>query len=366
MSFSLDKLTIKGFKSIEFIDEFELKALNIVVGANGAGKSNFVSFFKLLNELINNRLNSYVVVTGGARDMLFNGKQPADKIEFSTRFGRHGFRFSLVPTVKDEFMIEDEARFDQHQPDGWLALGSNTQGQSKMVHEACNDDSKNSFKIYQAIKQWQIYHFHDTSSKAKMRHYDIVENNEKLAIDASNIAPFLLKLKNQYQRAYKQILAACQLVMPFLDDFILKEVTRGQKREVNLSWRQKDSDYPFQPYHLSDGSIRFICLATALLQPTPPSTIIFDEPELGLHPSALQVLAELIGAAATRMQVIVATQSPILIDQFAVEDIVTVNRVNGATSFKRLHEDELKQWLEDYSLGELWVKNVIQAGANYE
>jgi predicted ATPase len=120
-----------------------------------------------------------------------------------------------------------------------------------------------------------------------------------------------------------------------------------------------------QPYHLSDGSIRFICLVTALLQPNPPATLIIDEPELGLHPEAIRILGELINATSKRTQVIVATQSPLLIDQFAIEDIVVVNHKDGQSVFDRLDEKNFNQWLRDYSVGELWTKNVIQGGANY-
>lgn len=121
-----------------------------------------------------------------------------------------------------------------------------------------------------------------------------------------------------------------------------------------------------QPYHLSDGTIRFICLSTALLQPNPPATIIIDEPELGLHPSAIGILAELIETASRRTQVIVATQSPLLMDYFSPEDIIVVNRKNGSSVFERLKAEDYKEWFEDFSLGELWVKNVIAGGPNHE
>jgi len=121
-----------------------------------------------------------------------------------------------------------------------------------------------------------------------------------------------------------------------------------------------------QPYHLSDGSIRFICLASALLQPDLPSTLIIDEPELGLHPEAIRVLGELIHAAAMRTQILVATQSPLLIDQFKIEDIVTVNRKDDQSVFERLDKEDFDKWLEDYSTGELWAKNVIQGGVSHE
>ena len=154
--------------------------------------------------------------------------------------------------------------------------------------------------------------------------------------------------------------------MPFFADLNLEIEDYGDKQQINLSWFQKGSDYPMQPYHLSDGSIRFICIAAAMLQPNPPSTIIIDEPELGLHPATISIIAELIQDAAKRTQVIIATQSPALIDQFSVADIVVVNREDGASTFKRLDERDFSEWLKNYSVGELWSKNVISGGPVYE
>ena len=155
-------------------------------------------------------------------------------------------------------------------------------------------------------------------------------------------------------------------MLPFFDDFILDVSRYGEAEKVKLTWRQKGSDFPMQPYHLSDGSIRFICLATALLQPIPPSTIIIDEPELGLHPEAIRILGELMRDAAKRTQLVVATQSPLLLDQFAVEDIVVVKRADGQSVFSRLQRDDFAEWLEEYSVGDLWSRNVIQGGTTHE
>ena len=153
-------------------------------------------------------------------------------------------------------------------------------------------------------------------------------------------------------------------MIPFLDDFILKP---NGNEMLRLDWRQKGvADYPMRPSHLSDGSIRFICLAAALLQPTPPSMIVIDEPELGLHPQAIAILAELIQSAAKRTQVITATQSAALINHFSVEDIVVVNREDGQSTFERLKHEDFSAWLEDYSVGELWAKNVIAGGPAHE
>jgi len=368
MAETLDKLTIKGFKSIRELVDLELTNLNVIVGGNGAGKTNLISFFKMLSALIDERLNRYVKDNGGAGDLLFNGRKLTKKMEFEIRFAEHGFRFKLVPTPKDGCSIEDEARFYEQGKTGWWELGDSDDGKSRMVSEVSRNrgDAKYSKPVYDAISSWQIYHFHDTSATAGMRHYEIVQDNKSLRTDASNIAPFLLKLKEKYPKRYKKILNAVRIVTPFFDDFILEPRESGAKEEVNISWTQKDSDYPMQPYHLSDGSIRFICLATALLQPKPPSAIIIDEPELGLHPTAIVILAELIQVASHRTQIIIATQSPALVDQFSIKDIIVVNRKGGASTFKRLEEEDFSEWLEDYSVGELWTKNVIVGGPVYE
>ncbi|MBL0709740.1 MAG: AAA family ATPase [Colwellia sp.] len=363
---SLNKLTIKGFKSIKALENFELKNLNIIVGGNGAGKSNFISFFKLLHALIDGNLNRYVRDNGGATDLLFNGNKTTKKITLSTRFGNRGFRFNLVATPDNQCAIEDEARF--YAGSGWWDLGDGNNGQSKMVAEVKNNhtDARYSQPVVDAISSWQIYHFHDTSATAAMRGYEIIQDNDNLRTDAANIGAFLLKLKTDHATVYKDIINAIRLVTPFFDDFLLTPIKSGAKVQVNISWMQNGSDYPMQPYHLSDGTIRFICLATALLQPDPPSTIIIDEPELGLHPAAIVVLAELIQVASSRTQVVIATQSPALIDQFSIEDIIVVNREAGASTFERLKEQNFTQWLEEYSVGELWTKNVISGGPVYE
>ena len=364
MGSSLDKVTIKGFKSIQKLEDFELNALNIIVGANGAGKSNFIAFFKLLGALIDGNLNRFVRDNGGASDLLFCGPKVTKKIEFSTNFGVRGFRFNLIATPNNNAAIEDEARYYSGGASGWWNLGDSSEGISRMVSEVKSNssDSKYSKPVFDAISSWKIYHFHDTSSTAPMRGEEIIQDNKILRKDASNIGAFLLKLKKDFPSEYRDIVNAIKLVTPFFDDFLLEAFKRGEKELVNLTWLQKGSYYPMQPYHLSDGSIRFICLATALLQPNPPATIIIDEPELGLHPAAIAILAELVKAASERTQVVVATQSPELINYFSVEDIIVANRKDGASTFNRLKEEDYEDWLDEYSLGELWNKNVITGG----
>ena len=235
------------------------------------------------------------------------------------------------------------------------------------MKEALLEVPVSAYYIYNAISSWKIYHFHDTSKLAPMRRFETIDDSDYLRFDAANIAPFLYGLKENVQQgganAYKQIVETIRLVTPFFDDFILKP---NKNEKVRLRWRQKGSDYPLKPHHLSDGTLRFICLTTALLQPDLPSTIIIDEPELGLHPYAIEILAELIQSASQNTQIIVSTQSPALVDYFEPEDIIVVNRKKGASVFERLSKRELASWLEDYSLGDLWRKNIVTGGPVHE
>ncbi len=338
----LKKLSIKGFKSIRNLENLELTNLNIILGENGMGKSNFIAFFKLLQSLRDGSLQNFIQSNGGAGDILFQGRKVTEQMEFQAQFTNQQIHFQLIPTPQDGCILD---------------IGPSSE------HEAREPSA-----IPYGIPFWQVYHFHDTSTTAGMRHYEIIQDNKILRCNGDNIAPFLLNLRNSrsHKKYYNEIVHAIRAVNPLFDDFRLDVSQFGEAEKVNLSWNQKGSDHPMQPYHLSDGTLRFICLATALLQPEPPSIIIIDEPELGLHPGAIAVLAELIEDAATRTQVIVATQSPALVDYFSIEDLIVVRQKQGSSVFSRLKEEDFSVWLEEYTIGELWSKNVIHGGPIYE
>jgi predicted ATPase len=363
MAQSLNQLTIKGFKSIQNLEDFHLANLNVLIGGNGAGKSNFIDFFRMLRAMMelplpglaSASLRTYIATGGGSDDFLFNGPKITEQIEVETLFGQNGYRFKLVPTADETFILIDEAKCIAAAPSQWKELGSG-HVKPELLKE------KNS-AVYETISSWQIYHFHDTGKTAAMRRSEVVDDNKYLRFDAANIAPFLFFLQSAEQGVYSQIVDSIRLVAPFFDDFVLRP---DKNEKVRLLWHQKGSDYPLKPHHLSDGTLRFICLTAALLQPDPPATMIIDEPELGLHPYAIDILAELISAASQKAQLIISTQSPALVDCFEANDIITVNRQGGASVFRRLEEDKLTTWLGDYSLGELWQKNIVSGGPDYE
>ncbi len=185
-----------------------------------------------------------------------------------------------------------------------------------------------------------------------------INDNSFLRRDGSNLAAFLYFLKEKHPGIYRNIVDTIRLVAPFFDDFTLAP-SRLNNDQIMLEWKQVGTDAYFNASSLSDGTLRFMCLTTLLLQPDPPSTIIIDEPELGLHPYAISILSEMMKAASKRTQVIVSTQSVTLVNHFNPEDIVVVEMQNNETSMRRLEKDKLEEWMQDYSIGELWEKNVF-------
>lgn len=337
MAQAITKLTIKGYKSIRNLDNFELRNLNILIGPNGSGKSNFVSFFELLQAIAEAEALPllYVEKKGGADRFLYLGSQLTQSIQAALEIGNlPPYSFELSVTVNDSFSRS-----------------------TMMATSDPNSSDLTRHDIEKLFHRYVIYHFHDTGDFAGIKRPNSEGNYDYLFADASNLAPFLFRMKEKQPRDYQSIIEVIRLAAPFFDNF--KFDINEQSGDIKWWWSQKGSDYQFHPSQISDGTLRFICLATALLQPNPPSTILLDEPELGLHPYALTLLGGLIQKASVRTQVIVSTQSAALIDHFEPEDIVVVERQNGESTFKRLNKADLRVWLDDYSLGELWQKNVF-------
>lgn len=374
MGMDLKTVTIRGFKSIELLEDFQPQKLNVLIGANGAGKSNFVDFFRMLRALADEVFQKFVNDQGGGDGMFFNGPQYTREINSHLEFGENVYEFDLTPTTGSGIQISEE----RVQYTGGRGIGSlrtiGSGSSESRLRSLKNEPARSPWgtgrgvpgHVHDAVSNWTVYHFHDTSKLAPMRRDQPLRDYDRLRHDASNIAAYLNHLQKKWENTYTLIRDTIRLIAPFFDDFLLRPQVRGPVEQIGLEWTQKGSDFPFQPHHLSDGTIRFICLTTALIQPTPPATIVIDEPELGLHPFAISVLADLIRSASKRTQVIISTQSPTLLDYFEPKDVVVVNRVEGRSTLERLDEAGLKQWLDEYSVGELWQKNVVRGGPSHE
>lgn len=356
----LDSLTIHGFQSLRRLDDFKLNNINVLIGANGAGKSNFVNYFRMLSELVEKRLQVWVQKRGGADRLLTYGVKETEQIYSYLQFGNNAYSFTLEPTSEGGLVFTDETTFLlSPKTSNWTLASGHIESKLKDDAKSAQINNKSSY-CYNSISGWKIFHFHDTSDTAGMKLDVSIDDNEYLRTDASNIAAYLYRIRKEYPDEYDQIRKVVQLAIPLFDDFRLRPQPLFNGDEtIRLMWLQKNSDYPFSPAQLSDGSIRFICLATALLQPNPPSTIIIDEPELGLHPYAITLLGALIRSASTRMQIIISTQSVPLLNEFSIDDLIVVEREDGVSVFKRLEEKSFEDWLEDYTVGQLWEKNIL-------
>ncbi|MFH7585795.1 AAA family ATPase [Oceanimonas smirnovii] len=359
---AIKHLSISGFKSIRHMDQLRLGSLNVLIGANGAGKSNFVAYFRMLSELVKGRLQLWTSKQGGAERVLSYGIKETSALTTSIRFGANGYDIRLEPTVDGAFTFAQEQLYFDGPYFGVTRprLGEGHSEANLRKEKEQGGSQKIASYCFDAISSWKVYHFHDTSDTAGVKRRCALHDNEYLRKDAANLAAFLYRLQQEAPTVYNRIRKTVRLAVPFFDDFVLKpETLATEEQQIRLLWKQNDSDYSLWPSQLSDGSIRFICLVTALLQPNPPTTIIIDEPELGLHPYAITLLGALIRSAATRTQVIISTQSVPLLNEFSIEDLIVVEREQGASVFKRLNAEDFERWLEDYSVGELWEKNIL-------
>jgi len=349
----MDYIEINGYKSIR-TTRVELAPINILIGANGSGKSNFISFFDFLNRLFNRKLNEYIALKGGDNKILHKGKKHTDTISFKMEFdnGQNGYSARLQSGA-DGFVFTEENSI--YKNNDWDISKANKEANIKISNEFRNKYVK---KYLSGLRK---YHFHDTSSNSPFSQHSNIENDIYYFYeDGMNLAAFMYHIQETNKIVYNRIIKNIQSIAPYFSDFYFAP---NKENNLRLQWTDKYSEVIFGANDLSDGTLRFIALSVLFLQPGLPDTIIIDEPELGLHPSAIAKLAGMIKSVSDRgCQVIVATQSTDLISHFLPEDIITVDQVNGETIFNRLSSDILHQWLEDYTIDDLWKRNIITGG----
>ncbi len=352
----LTKLELHGFKSIRHLTDLVLQPLNVLIGANGAGKSNLMSFFKLLSWMTASpgNLQFYIGKSGGANALLHDEAAVTSQIEasltFETEAGTNEYAMRLFHAAPDTLIFaEEKYRSSQHSfggTDNWTSLDAgHREAHIIDLAESGNTTAKT---ILWLLKTCVVYQFHNTSDTARIRQRWVLDDNRFLKEDGANLAPFLLRLRDTQPKVYQRTVATIRQIAPFFADFVL-EPTDGR---VILQWQERESDVIFGPHQASDGTLRMMALVSLLLQPTEdlPAVVILDEPELGLHPYAINILAGLLKSIATHTQVILATQSMTLLDYFDPEDIIVVDRPGRESVFKRLDAEKLQEWLVRLSL----------------
>jgi predicted ATPase len=352
----MEKIEIKGYKSIKEL-ALSLCPVNIFIGANGSGKSNFLSFFDFLKQIYNRNLQEYAALKG-IDTFLHKGSKITEEISTRLYFKEtNGYSFNIK---------KGDAGFIFTKEGMWY--GRNPYVDNPIDIASFGNESALRFQtmpradyIKNYIKQLAKYHFHDTSENSPFNCESNVENDKFYLYErGGNLSAVLYNIKNENGVVYNLIVKTIQSIAPYFLDFFLSPEKNGN---IKLRWQSKYSSAIYGVNDLSDGTVRFIALAVLFMLPKLPETIIIDEPELGLHPTAIAKLSGLIKSAASKgCQVIIATQSADFIGHFTPEDIITVDQISGESVFKRLESDRLKDWLEDYTIDDLWKRNIIDAG----
>ena len=353
---AVSELSVAGFRSFAKLDRLRLGARNILIGANGSGKSNFVEIFEFAQAIGKGRLEKYVARVGGVDPLLHYGAGKTKEMSFRISFGRSGgtVELELKPTDDQRLFVTTAVTPDAP----WLRSDRDRIQTSDIVAPHAGDMGEDPLRAH--LNSWRTFDFREVGPGSPLRSNSDLYDCEALHSDGANLPSFLYFLGEKHRKSYERIRDAVHLVAPFFEDFDVRPVTVDQ-RVLRLRWRHVATDRSFDVSEFSDGTRRFIALATLLGQPAElrPSTTILNEPELGLHPFAIHVLAALIQSASVHTQIIVSTQSAQLIDLFEPEDVLVADRVDGATQLTRLQTAALAEWLADYSLGELWQKNEL-------
>ncbi len=358
----IKSVTIRGFKSIKKLEALELRSLNVLIGPNGAGKSNFLGALRFLSEVAGENFPGYVQKQGRASALLHRGRKHTDAIDMEV-YGQpnagisNGYRITLEPTNDNRFIFAREETWVSGQMTSGTAYPLGRNHEEALVR---SDTTPVARHVRAMMQSWRQYHFHDTTDSAAVKQAHSPRDTLRLKTDAGNLAAYLAKLRRSHPEDYQQIVETIRLVAPFFGDFVERP---DEPDSIELEWTQRaDPDTPYGAGALSDGTLRFICLTTLLLQPwqSLPDTVLIDEPELGLHPYAIGVLADMLKQVSEKRQLILSTQSVELLNALTPEDVIVVDRDEDESTFTRQSSAELAGWLESYTpLGELWLRNVL-------
>lgn len=367
----IESVRVRGFRSLADVELSNLQNATVLIGANGSGKSNFIRFFEMMSWMLRSRrLGEFVERYGGADDQLYGGNSVTPRMEgelaLRTDEGRNDYRFALSYAHPDRFMFTEEAyRFspDRHatDPDWKHITGGHREAAIVDVAQASSSVGPNPVTarvIVHLLRACQVFQFHDTSYTSSFKKRWDAEDNDHLRTHGGNLAAVLHRLEEEDVKRFDLICQHVRRVLPVFDRFQVDE----SYGKVSLRWKASGTDKTFGAHLTSDGSLRFFALVTLLNLPPEmlPDVLLLDEPELGLHPAAIALVGSMIKSLAKDRQIIVATQSPLLVDAFALEDIVVLELRDGRTTFRRPDREGYRRWLDEgFMPGEMWQKNLI-------
>ncbi len=360
----LHAIRVSGFKSYHpATPAFQLGAVTVMIGPNGVGKSNLIAVLKLIQFMLSDSLREFVIRHGGADTLLYEGLKQTERLELEFTFKQASktttYIVCLMLTPPNQLAIlYEKVSYQKEGAPHPQVYPLKTNGESSGLLVDQRVTSKVLRRFLDSIK---VYQFHDTSPAAKLRIDGYVDDNRYLRDNAGNLAAFLYRMKGAFPTHYDMVIHRVRSVMPQFKDFLLEPLAE-RPDSIRLNWLDRTNNL-YGPHQLSDGTLRFAALTSLLLQPPTwmPAIIAIDEPELGLHPAAIARLAGMMRYASASSQVIVSTQSAELLDEFNAEEVVVLewDAQRNCTQPKRLDANELATWLEEYSLSELWQKNVL-------
>lgn len=380
----LRSLFVGGFKSFAWSPQngrpepdhqgrrVELGDVTVFLGANGSGKSNIVSLCRLLRSIAEGKLQQFVGLNGGAGSLLHYGPKATPHVEVRLELAQTNERTTYVIRLSHavpDTLVATEEMGTHTSPEGIVAApGFITGDPEARLSEPTPQQAVPAQVVAQLLRNLQTFQFDDTSSSAAIRRGGYIEDGAQLHSDGGNLAAVLLGLRIKHRAHYDRIRNTVQRACPQFDDFVLGASVRDPNT-ILLNWRSQDhGEYLMGPHQLSDGTLRFVALTTLLLQPADmlPWVIVIDEPELGLHPEAIGLLAAMVNEAAIHSQVVLATQSPTLVDHFDLAQLRPIAHTKGRSTFLDLDVKGLRSWLDDYSLGEMWQKNLLRGGPEHD
>ena len=368
----LKSIRIRGFRSLADVELSDLGRASVLIGANGSGKSNFMHFFDMLSWMLKSRrLGEFVERYGGADDQLHGGSRTTPTLQaeigLDTESGRNEYRFTLAHAHPDRFMFTEEAfrfsRKDRRTEAPWTHLDGDGHREARIVDAAQSPprpevNQKTARTITYLLRNCAVYQFHDTSDNSNFKKRWDLEDNNYLRSHGGNLSAILYRLEQEDNRRFELICQHIARVLPVFDRFQIED----SYGKVLLRWKAKGTEKTFGAHLTSDGSLRFFGLVTLLNLPREmlPDVLLLDEPELGLHPVAVALIGDMIKTLSRDVQIIVATQSPLLVDTFDLEEIIVLELEGDCTKFRSLKVDDYRCWLdESFTLGELWQKNLL-------
>lgn len=385
----LSHLHVTGFRS--FLDqEIELRNLNVLIGSNGSGKSSLLDLFEILSRAGQQQLNNAIAERGGIDAVLTWDKPTA--LFVLMRFAptgffieeTHGVDFELLATkqgigyrIVREIVTKLPALRVLEMTDGrgtaqnMLTGGSGLQsppngGELTLAQIRDAQSYPTPDKVRRYLSNIAVYRGFDTYTGAPIRDAAFIGTQyadlppTRLMDGGDNLTSVLYLMKNdpKYQDAFEEYESALRRAFPAFQE--LRFPPAGGQGKTILSWKVSTTKRLVEASVLSDGMLRFMCLLAALYDPEPPSLLCIDEPEAGLHPQLLRLLASVIRGASERIQIIITTHSADLLSYLKTpEAVMVVESKNGISELQRLDEERLKGWLEEYTLGELWEQGEL-------